>query len=143
MAITAGVHGANVANKWLDALCRNTNAVSVTQGLFVKLHTGNPGLSCTASASTVTTRVQATFGSAATQTGTTASIAANGTLPSWTSWAGSNETITHISLWDSSGAAAGNPVWSGALTTSKAVSAGDTFSLSSLTLSITGLATDT
>ena len=44
------------------------------------------------------------------------------------------ETITHWSLWDAS--TAGNALWTGALSTSAAVTAGDTFQITTLTLSL-------
>ena len=57
-------------------------------------------------------------------------------------WTGvsTSETYTHVSLWDA--AAAGNYLWSGPLTASKAVNAGDTFTLTSgqVSVGLTGLA---
>jgi hypothetical protein len=61
----------------------------------------------------------------------------NGTLPVWTN-GGTSETISHISLWDA--ISAGNFVLSGALTTPQAWASGNTFTLSSLTVSLAPVA---
>jgi hypothetical protein len=46
----------------------------------------------------------------------------------WTN-VSTTETITHVSVWDAS--TAGNCLWVGALTASKALNAGDTFTIPS------------
>ena len=58
--MTVGLHATNAANKFLDLL-RGT-AFTAPSGLYVKLHTGDPGASASANASANTTRVAITFG---------------------------------------------------------------------------------
>jgi len=60
------------------------------------------------------------------------SMASSGTV-TWTNVAGS-ETFTHWSLWDA--ASSGNCLWSGSLASSAVVVAGDSFSISLLTLTL-------
>lgn len=109
-----------------DAICNNTSFV-VAQP-YVKLHIGDPGEAGTANAATETTRKSASFGASASGTATTDA------LLEWLTVAGS-ETYSHISLWDAS--TAGNCLGSGALTTPKAVTAGDTFQIPSGSLTFT------
>jgi hypothetical protein len=94
---------------------------SAPSGIYVKLHTGDPGEDATANAASNTTRVQATFGSSAT-TGTISNTA----QIQWTS-VSATETYSHVSLWDAS--TAGNPLWKGALTSSVSVTSGGTFTI--------------
>jgi hypothetical protein len=109
------------ANTSLDAL--------VAAYPWVKLHTGAPGSAGTSNAATETTRKQATWAAAS-----SASVATNGAL-SWTNVAGS-EDFTDFSLWTAS--TAGTFGASGTIT-ANAVTAGDTFTIASgsLTLSLT------
>lgn len=93
--------------------------------VYIKLHTGDPGEDCTANAAVETTRKAVTHG--ASSSGTTTS----NSLASWTSVAGT-ETYSHISLWDA--VSAGNALWSGALTTPRAVTAGDSAQIASAAL---------
>jgi hypothetical protein len=95
---------------------------------WVKLHVGAPGASGTSNAATETTRKQASWASAS-----AASKATNADLV-WTSVAGS-EDFTHFSLWTAS--TAGTFGGSGTIT-ANAVTAGDTFTIpsGSLTLSL-------
>jgi hypothetical protein len=51
----------------------------------------------------------------------------------WTN-VSTTETYSHFSLWDNS--TAGNCLWTGALSSSAAVTAGDTFQITALTLSL-------
>ena len=95
--------------------------------VYVKLHTGDPGEAATSNAATETTRKEASWAAAA-----SGSIATDATLE-WTNVA-ATETITHWSLWDNS--TAGNALWTGALSSSAAVTAGDTFQITTLTLSL-------
>lgn len=106
-------------NELLDAVFRNGSFA--VANVYVKLHIGDPGEDGTANAATETTRIQATFGSAA--SGGTISNTAN---INWTSLAAS-ETISHISLWDAS--TAGNCLWIGALSSSQDVAAGGNFTI--------------
>ena len=113
-------------NKILDHLTGET-AWTMPTTVYVKLHTGDPGEAATSNAATETTRKSASWSAAA-----SGSIATDATLE-WTNVA-ATETITHWSLWDNS--TAGNALWTGALSSSAAVTAGDTFQITSLTLSL-------
>lgn len=96
---------------------------------YTKLHTGDPGEAGTANAATETTRKATTFGAASSgQVATDADVG-------WTGVAGT-ETYSHISLWTAS--SGGTCIGSGALTASKAVIAGDSFTIptGSLTFSL-------
>ena len=95
--------------------------------VYVKLHTADAGEAGTTSAATEATRKAATWATAA-----SGSIATSATLE-WTN-VSTTETYSHWSLWDAS--TAGNCLWTGALSTSAAVTAGDTFQITSLTLSL-------
>lgn len=109
-----------------DAVCNN---VSLAVALpYVKLHVGDPGEDGTANAAVETTRKSASF---ANSSGGTASSDA---LLEWTLVAGT-ETYSYVSMWDAS--SAGNCLGSGALTTPKAVTAGDTFQIPSGSLTFT------
>lgn len=112
--------------KYLDMV--GGTAFTAPAACYVKLHIGDPGEAGTANAAGETTRKVITFAAAS-----AGSKAANGTLPSWTS-VSTTETYSHVSLWDAS--TAGNCLWSGALSSSVAVTAGDTFTLSALTVSL-------
>lgn len=133
--MTAGLSATNTANAWLNTL-RGTSAATFTgvTTMFVQLHTGDPGASGTANVSSVTTRPALNFGAAS--AGSQSAIA---TLPSWTSWAGTNgEVITHISTWGAS--SAGTFYYSAALAASKTVNTGDTVNLTALTVALTPIA---
>jgi len=95
--------------------------------VYVKLHTADAGEAGTTSAATETTRKSAAWATAA-----SGSIATSATIE-WTN-VSTTETYTHWSMWDAS--TAGNCLWTGALATSAAVTAGDTFQITSLTLSL-------
>lgn len=103
-----------------------------TGGVFVELHTADPGAAGTTSVSVgSTSRVSATMSnSGATQSMT--SMAS-----SWTN-GGTSETLTHIALWSAS--TSGTFKGSSALTASKAWASGDSFSLTSLSISLTPIA---
>lgn len=116
-------------NKLVDAV---VNASTTGGGLptadpWVKLHTGDPGEAGTSNAAGETTRKQASFAAAS-----SGSAASNADV-TWTN-VSTSETYSHISLWDAS--SAGNCLWTGALTASKAVVAGDTFTISSGSLTV-------
>jgi hypothetical protein len=118
-----------LADKWLQWLAGS--AETAPSALYVALHIGDPGTAGTTNPASVTTRVVMTLGTAA-----SGAIAANGTLPSWTSWAGTNgQVITDISIWDAS--TAGNFLDSIQLTSSVTMDTGDTLDLSSLSISFT------
>jgi hypothetical protein len=95
--------------------------------VYVKLHTADPGEAATSSAASETTRKSVSWSSAA-----SGSIVSSATVE-WTSVA-STEVYTHWSLWDDS--TAGNALWIGALSAPASVTAGDTFQITALTLSL-------
>lgn len=105
---------------------RGGTAFSQPSSLWVRLHTGDPGEDATSNGATESGRRQVTFGAAS-----SGSMAATGSpVAEWTNVA-ATETYTHFSVWDAS--TSGNPLGKGALSSSAAVNAGDTFRLSSLT----------
>lgn len=108
----------------LNTLRNVSLAVAAT---YVKLHTADPGEAGTSSAATETTRKAISFSAAS-----SGSMTSSATVE-WTNVAAS-ETYSHWSLWDAS--TAGNCLWTGALSSSAAVTAGDTFQITSLTLSL-------
>lgn len=111
-------------NKLLDTLRNQSFAVTTA---YVKLHTGDPGEDGTSNAATEATRKAASWNAAS-----SGSMSTSATLE-WTN-VSTTETYTHWSLWDNS--TGGNCLWSGALSASAAVTAGDTFQITSLTLSL-------
>jgi hypothetical protein len=102
-------------------------AWTMPTNVYVKLHTADAGEAGTTAAATETTRKVAAWATAA-----SGSIATSSTLE-WTNVA-ATETYTHWSLWDD--VSAGNALWTGALSSSAAVTAGDTFQITTLTLSL-------
>ena len=95
--------------------------------VYIKLHTGDAGEDGTSNAAANTTRKLTSWSAAS-----SGSIATSATLE-WTN-VSTTETYTHWSAWDNS--TAGNCLWTGALSASAAVTAGDTFQITSLTLSL-------
>lgn len=112
-----GTFADGTANSFLDAFARNVSYANAA--VWVKLHLGDPGSAGTSNAAVETTRKQATFGSAA------ASRAITTTAD--TEWlnVSTTETYTHISLWTAS--SAGTFLGRDDLSSSAAVTAGDTF----------------
>ena len=102
-------------------------AWTIPTNVYVKLHTADAGEAGTSSAATEATRKVAAWATAASE-----AIATSATLE-WTNVA-ATETYSHWSMWDA--ATAGNCLWTGALSSSAAVTAGDTFQITSLTLSL-------
>ncbi len=100
---------------------------TIPTNVYLKLHTGDPGEDCTNNAATEATRKITSWGTAA-----SGAIATSATVE-WTN-VSTTETYTHWSMWDAS--TAGNPLWNGALSASAAVTSGDTFQITSLTLSL-------
>jgi hypothetical protein len=100
---------------------RGGAAFSQPSGIYVKLHTGDPGENGTANAAGETTRQQATFGSAA-----SGGAISNTVAVSWTN-VSTAETYSHVSLWDAS--TGGNCLGAGALAAAKTVAVGDNFTL--------------
>lgn len=118
-----------LANRWLD-YSRGAGAPTAISGVFVQLHTANPGTAGTTAVSSVTTRPSITFGASS------GGVITQSNTPSWASWAGTNgEVVTHVSIWDAS--SAGNFLFSIALTASKTVNTGDTLNLTSSSITIT------
>lgn len=113
-------------NKILEHLT-GTTSWTMPSTVYIKLHTGDPGEAATSNAATETTRKAASWASAS-----SGSIATSATLE-WTN-VSTTETYTHWSAWDAS--TAGNALWTGALSSSAAVTAGDTFQITALTLSL-------
>jgi len=102
-------------------------AWTIPTDVYIKLHTGDAGEEGTSNAASEATRKEAAWATAS-----SGSIATSATLE-WTNVA-STETYSHWSMWDAS--TAGNCLWTGALSSSAAVTAGDTFQITSLTLSL-------
>lgn len=111
-------------NKLLDTIRNQSFAVTTA---YVKLHTGDPGEDGTNNAATEATRKAVTWSAASSGT-----MASSATIE-WTN-VSTTETYSHFSLWDAS--TAGNCLWYGALSSSAAVTAGDTFQITSLSLTL-------
>lgn len=113
-----------------DAVLNHLRGSTYTapSGLFIKVHTGNPGEDATGNASAYTTRNAITF--AASSGGT---ITQSGTVTIST-WASGSETLSHFSIWDA--ASAGNPLCYGAFTVSKAVVNGNDVAISGVTVTL-------
>lgn len=127
--MTAGMHTANLANKWLDML--GGTAFTAPANTYVQLHTGDPGAAGTANTSGTTTRKQVTF-AAAVNGGNHSSNA-----PLWDGWAAGTETITHISVWDAS--SGGNVLFTAALTSNNSIAAGESLALNWLAMTASPL----
>jgi hypothetical protein len=133
--MTVGISAVNTANAWLNVLRGSGAGVTFTAPatLFAQLHTGDPGASGTANVS-----VGSTTRNAVAQAAASAGSQAAGTLPgAWTN-GGTSETLTHISVW--SAASAGTFFYSVALTASQAWAAANTFTLTSLGVSLSPIA---
>jgi hypothetical protein len=117
---------ASVVNGWLDG-----TFATATQ--WIKLHTADPGAAgATAAAVGDATRKQATMGAAS-----AGSKAMTGSAGPWTN-GGTSETISHISMWSASSAGTFNA--SASLSSGQAWANTNTFTLTSLTISITPIA---
>ena len=112
-----GTFSDTVANSWLDALCRNTSYANAT--VYVQLHLGDPGSAGTSNLAAETDRVQATFGSAA-----SGRAISNTAVIEWLA-VSNTETYTWVSLWTAS--TSGTFLGRDDLSSSAAVTAGDTF----------------
>jgi hypothetical protein len=104
-----------------------TAAWTAPSSVYVKLHTGDPGEAGTSNAATEATRKVVTFSAAS-----SGAITSSATVE-WTN-VSTTETYSHWSLWDAS--TAGNCLWTGALSSSAAVTAGDTFQITQLQLTL-------
>lgn len=105
-------------NQMLDAYVGRTT-YTANAAFYVKLHLGDPGAAGTNNAAANTTRQAVTFGSAA-ATGTISNTAA----VEWTS-VPNTETYSHVSFWTAS--SGGTFLGSDDLSSTAAVTAGDTF----------------
>jgi hypothetical protein len=108
-----------VLNSMLDALCRSV-AWTEPAEFWVKLHTGDPGSAGTANAAGETDRQQASFSAAS-----GGAITTNADLE-WLA-VSNTETITHVSFWSAS--TGGTFLGSDDLAASKALTAGDNFTI--------------
>ena len=126
--------------KILDHVLRNT-AYTPASTVYLALHTTDPGED--GSGAEVTggsgpySRKSITFAAAQSPAGTISMSAV--THPSGIDFSGMPGcTVTHVALWDDTGASghAGNCLWSGALTSSRTVTAGDTLRITSLTVTL-------
>ncbi len=115
-------------NKMLDALT-GRGSYTASAAVYVKLHLGDPGSAGTSNAAANTTRQAATFGAAA-STGAISNTAA----VEWTN-VSNTETYSHISLWTAS--SGGTFLGSDDLSSTAAVTAGDTFRIPTGDLDIT------
>lgn len=106
----------------------NGSSFTAPAAVYAKLHTGDPGEAGTSNAAGETTRQAVEFGAAS------SGVISLSNSPSWTN-VSTSETYSHVSLWDN--VSAGNCLGSGALTSSVAVTAGDTFNLTALTYTFT------
>jgi hypothetical protein len=109
----------------LNAVFNNTSLV-VAQP-YVKLHLSDPGEDGTGGPAVEATRKSLSVAAAA-----SGAVVSDADL-TWTN-VSTTETYSHVSVWDAS--TAGNCLWSGALTTPKAVTAGDTFTIPSGSLTV-------
>lgn len=95
--------------------------------VYLKLHTDDPGEDGTSNPAAETSRQSVSWSAAASgQIGSSATV-------SWTN-VSTTEIYSHWSLWDN--ASTGNCLWTGALSSSASVTAGDTFQITSITLSL-------
>lgn len=115
-----GTFAVGERNKMLDAWAGRTT-YTANAAVFAKLHLGDPGAAGTSNAAAETTRQAVTFGSAA-ATGAISNTAA----VEWTN-VSTTETYTWVSFWTAS--TAGTFLGSDDLSSSAAVTAGDTFRL--------------
>jgi hypothetical protein len=112
-----GTFAETVRNSWLDAFARNVSYANAA--VWIKLHIGDPGAAGATNPAANTTRVQVTFGS-----GATGGAISNTAAVEWTS-VPNTETYSHISVWTAS--TAGTFLGSDDLSSTAAVTAGDTF----------------
>jgi len=117
-------------NAFANALRGGGNGSSFTapSAVYAKLHTGDPGEDGTSNAAGNTSRQAVEFGAAS------GGVISLTNTPSWTN-VSTTETYSYVSLWDNS--TAGNCLGSGALTAGVSVTAGDTFTLTALTVTLT------
>ena len=115
----------NYAENALLNTFRNTSFSVST--VYLRLHTGDAGEDGTTNLASNSSRQVVSFNAAS-----SGSMASSATV-TWTN-VSTTETYTHWSAWDAS--VGGNCLWTGALSASAAVTAGDTFEITSLTLTL-------
>lgn len=121
-----------LGNAWLNTIKSTGTSFNVAAGIYTQLHTsaGNPGATCGSNISSTTTRQAITF------TASTVSVLNSSSSPSWSSWAGTNgEVLRYVSFHDA--ATVGNGLWWAQLSADKTINTGDTFTLTSASLTIT------
>ena len=118
----------SISNYLENALLNTLRGTSFSAAnVYVKLHTGDPGEDGAANAAAETTRHAVVFNAAS------GGSMASSSAVTWLN-VPSTETVTHWSAWDAS--TAGNCLWTGALTAPAVLSAGDTFQITTLTLTL-------
>lgn len=128
--MATGLHPTNVAHEWLNWI--RGVATTAPASVNSKLHTADPGSAgTTAAAAGDTTRKAATFSAAA-----GGAIGLTGALPTWTN-GGTSETLTHVSNW--SHITTGVVLWTVPLTVPQPWVNTNTFTLTTLGVSITPL----
>ena len=115
-------------NQLLNAMFDNVVGDLPVVSVYVKLHLGDPGEDATANAAVEVTRQGPISGAVA------VGVYTSDAAITWTS-VSTTETYSHVSLWDA--ATIGNALAKGALTASKAVNSGDTFTIASGDLTVT------
>lgn len=130
--MTVGISSANVATPWLNFF-RGTNTSTAPAALWAELHVADPGAAGTTSVSAGdATRKTFTF---AAPSGN--ALALSGAPSAWTN-GGSAETLTHLAIW--SLVTAGVFQFSAALSSGQAWVSTNTFTLTSLTLTLAPIA---
>jgi len=109
-------------NKMLDAWTGRTT-YTANAAVYAQLHTASPGAAGTSNVATETTRQAVTFGAAA-----ASDAISNTAAVQWTN-VSTSETYSHVSFWTA--LSAGTFLGSDDLPASKAVTAGDTFTIAS------------
>jgi hypothetical protein len=112
-------------DKLLDTLSGTSYSASAT---YLKLHVGNPGEDGTGNPAAETTRKAVSFDPASGGSKSSVTGSVEWTLVSTT------ETYSHWSMWDDE--TSGECLWFGGLSASASVTAGDTFEITSLTLTL-------
>lgn len=118
----------SISNYAENALLDSIRGVSYSAAAtYIKLHLGDPGEDGTSNPAAETTREAVSWNAAS-----SGSLVSSATVE-WTN-VSTTEIYSHWSLWDAS--TAGNCLWTGALGASASMTAGDTFQITSLTLTL-------
>ena len=115
-----GTFSVGERNKMLDAVVGKTT-YTANAAFYAKLHISDPGAAGTTGAAAETTRQVCTFGTAA-----ASGAISNTAAVAWTA-VSTTETISHVSFWTAS--TAGTFLGSDDLPVTKALTAGDNFSI--------------